>query len=836
MARTVTSIGTRHPAGDASPAAGDPACLSPLDFLDHPVFVHDEAFRLVWANKAYWQAAGRGEEQALGQPYWQVFPRDSGPGPLCGLSRLGVCESCRDEIQAGQRTYAVQGFSLRRQGQASHCSLHVLNDITELKQAESSLRKEADRARLILDAAPLAMLLMDDQGGIVQANVRAAELFGYPLGDMSSLSVEDLMPSRYRTAHREYRRQATAHLPRPRVMGMSGGDFLALHRDGREFPVEVGLGPCVLEGQRYVVVSVNDISERKRAEEELRIAAIAFQSQSGMIVTDARGSIVRVNAAFTRLTGYAEEEAIGKSPALLNSGRQDPAYYRNMWATLKETGYWQGEIWNRHKNGKIYAEWLTITAVRNPTGEVTHYVGTFSDITQNSEAEAEIHRLAYYDPLTLLPNRRLLHDRLNQALACSSRSKRYGAVMFLDLDNFKTLNDTRGHAVGDHLLIEVARRLQASLREADTISRVDDTVSRLGGDEFVIVLEDLSESAEEAAFQSRMVGEKLREALSRPYELDDGRSARIEFHCTASLGITLFHNHDETVEALLSQADMALYQAKSAGRNSLRFYDPTMQAALDEHTALESDLRQALQRRQLHLLFQPQFDAARRIIGAEALLRWRHPQRGEISPVVFIPLAEDSGLIQPIGQWVLSTAGARLRDWAADPATRHLSLAVNVSIRQFRQPDFVAIVRDVIGQTGAAAENLKIELTESLVIDDVDDTIAKMQALKALGVRFSLDDFGTGYSSLSYLKRLPLDQLKIDRSFVGDVITDPNDAAIVQTIITMGRTLGLDVIAEGVETEAQRDFLGRNGCHTYQGYLFSRPLEPEAFEALLRAH
>ncbi len=674
------------------------------------------------------------------------------------------------------------------------------------------------------------MLVMDRHGRITQANARAEAMFGYAADGMSGLVIEDLIPQRIRDAHREYRSQPAEIPPKHRVMGMPGGDFFGLRTDGSEFPVEIGLGTVELRGERFTVVSINEITERKQIEDKLRIAAIAFETQAGMIVTDASGIIVRVNQAFTRLTGYTAAEALGHTPALLRSGRHDAGFYRRMWDTIRDKGFWQGEMWNRRKNGKIYAEWLTITAVAKPGGEITHYVGTFSDIVENSEAEAEIHRLAYYDALTQLPNRRLLHDRLAQALASSSRNRLHGAVLFLDLDNFKTLNDTRGHATGDQLLIAVARRLQTTLREGDTVSRPDDTVSRLGGDEFVLVLEDLSESAEEAAHQARQVGEKLREALALPYDLGNS-----DFHCTASFGATLFHGHDDSIDTLLKQADMALYQAKNAGRNTLRFFDPAMQAALDERSSLEAELRRALKRRQLHLHYQPQLDSQRRIIGAEALLRWEHPVRGRIPPDVFIPLAEETGLILSIGQWVLETACAQIKAWSDRVSTRDLRLAVNVSARQFRQPGFVDVMEKLLRDHDIDPNRLKIELTESLVIDNVDESITRMQALKDLGVGFSMDDFGTGYSSLSYLKRLPLDQLKIDRSFVRDLAHDPNDAAIVQTIITMGRTLGLQVIAEGVESEAQLEFLADHGCHAYQGFLFSKPVPIGEFDQMVAA-
>ncbi|WP_310449446.1 EAL domain-containing protein [Sulfuritalea sp.] len=561
--------------------------------------------------------------------------------------------------------------------------------------------------------------------------------------------------------------------------------------------------------------------ERKQAEGELRISAVAFASQNGMMITDAKGVILRVNPAFTHLTGYSSTETIGQTPALLNSGRQDRLFYQRMWESMKEKGYWKGEIWNKRKNGQIYAEMLTITAIVAPDQTITHYVGSFSDITEDKEAEAEIHRLAYYDPLTRLPNRRLLQDRLGQAVAAAARSRLYGAVFFIDLDNFKALNDTRGHDVGDLLLVAVAQRLRAGMREGDT-------VARQGGDEFVLLVEDLGAEANEAATLAKQLGEKLRETIDSPFTLN-----AYEYHCRLSVGVSLF-NAQDTVEDLLKHADLALYQAKRAGRNTLRFFDPAMQSALDLRSALEVELRQALKRDELRLYYQPQVDAAGRVIGVEALLRWQHTERGLVQPNDFIPLAEDTGLILPIGLWVLETACAQLKTWEGDARTRELQVAVNVSARQFRQPDFVAQIQSVLETSGAIPARLKLELTESMVLEDIEDTIEKMQAIKRLGVNFSMDDFGTGYSSLSYLAQLPLDQIKIDKAFVCSLPGKKNDETITRTIITLGRELAMNVIAEGVETEAQREFLELHGCHAYQGYLFSRPLPLAEFEEFVK--
>lgn len=557
-------------------------------------------------------------------------------------------------------------------------------------------------------------------------------------------------------------------------------------------------------------------------EAALRVAAIAFEIEEGMIVTDSEEVIIRVNRVFTKLTGYSAEETIGKKLNMLKSDHQDAGFYPRMREILHRDNYWQGEIWNRRKNGELYPEWLTITAVIGTDGEITNYVCAFSDITKHKEAEDKIRDLAFYDPLTQLPNRRLLLDRLHQALALSIRTNRQGALLFIDLDNFKSINDTQGHAVGDLLLVETASRLQGCIREVDT-------TARLGGDEFVVLLEDLDTDEQLAAAQAGTVGEKILAALGKPYPINDN-----EYHSTASIGITLFRGPVKTTEEMLKRADVALYQSKADGRNTLRFFNPAMQSAIANRVALESDLRRATSEREQFLLYyQPQIDSSGHLIGAEALVRWRHPERGMVSPAEFIPLAEESGLILPLGHWVMETACQQLAAWAKRQETAHLTLSVNVSTKQFHPSTFVEEVLALIDRFGVNPARLKLEITESLMMERVDEIIAKMGILKAHGINFSMDDFGTGYSSLSYLKRLPLYQLKIDQSFVRDVLTDPNDAAIAKIIVALAKTMNLAVIAEGVETEEQREFLELNGCHTFQGYLFSKPVPANEFEQLI---
>ena len=444
---------------------------------------------------------------------------------------------------------------------------------------------------------------------------------------------------------------------------------------------------------------------------------------------------------------------------------------------------------------------------------------------QNEEKEKrakELNNLAFYDPLTGLPNRRLLMGRLHQAFASSARSGQEGALLFINLDNFKDINDILGHDIGDLLLQQTAQRLESCLREGDT-------VARLGGDEFVVILEDLRRQPIEAATQTKAVGEKILAALGQPCQL-----ATHEYHSTASIGATLFSDRHKTAEELLQRADIAMYQAKKAGHNTLRFFNPKMQDVINARAALEGDLRKALESHQFHLYYQIQVDSSHHPLGAEALIRWIHPERGMISPAQFIPLAEETGLILPIGQWVLETACIQIKTWEQDVLTRDLVLSVNVSAKQFHQVDFVTQVKDAIQRHTINPKRLKLELTESMLLENIEDTIATMNALHEIGILFSLDDFGTGYSSLQYLKRLPLDQLKIDQSFICDIATNSSDKAIVRAIIAMAHSLDLDVIAEGVETEEQRQILLKRECTHYQGYLFSKPVPIEQFEALLK--
>ncbi|WP_411330804.1 EAL domain-containing protein [Desulfovibrio desulfuricans] len=531
------------------------------------------------------------------------------------------------------------------------------------------------------------------------------------------------------------------------------------------------------------------------------------------------GAYVEINDGFIDMTGFDQDDVRGRTSFDIDIWG-DPESRVYLVERLKQNSICQNvETKFRKKNGELL--WgLMSASVIELDGERCILTVT-RDITNIKMAEEEIKTLAFYDPLTHLPNRRLLMDRLQQAIALSTRDRCKCALLFVDLDNFKTLNDSSGHAIGDLLLQEVAVRLVASVREVDT-------VARLGGDEFIVLIEQLSESIEGAAKQAEGVGEKILAAINHPYQLADR-----EYRSTTSIGIAMFGGQHENTDKLLMQADIAMYQAKAAGRNAIRFFSPDLQNTLDSRVETENDLHLAIEREQFSLHYQPQWDHGS-LVGAEALIRWNHPERGVVVPGDFIPLAEETGLILPLGQWVLQTACRQIAAWRDQPDMAHLTLAVNVSALQFRQPNFIDQTVTTLERTGADPQHLKLELTESMLVDNVEDVIAKMLALRSRGVTFSLDDFGTGYSSLSYLKRLPLDQVKIDRSFVKDLLTDANDAAIARTIVALGQAMGLSVIAEGVETEAQKGFLTSLGCKAFQGFLFGRPMPLDEFQALVR--
>lgn len=562
--------------------------------------------------------------------------------------------------------------------------------------------------------------------------------------------------------------------------------------------------------------------------DELSILAKTFDSNQGVLITDAQGRILRANRTFETITGYPAAEAIGHTPGeLLRSGRHDAAFYRAMWQALVEHGHWEGEIYNRRKDGNIYPEWLSISAVREASGPARFYVAIFSDITWRKQAEAQIEHLAFFDPLTGLANRRLLLDRMQYALHQARRSDRWGAALFLDLDHFKTINDTIGHAAGDAVLRTIGERIRATVREQDT-------PGRLGGDEFLVLLPATFERRDDAALAAQTVADKLGTVLRTPISYKDQTLT-----LTVSIGIALYGNEgsdEDTTAELLKAADLAMYSVKQTGRNGVAFFDPEMEAAIRARHALQRDLAHAIEAGELRLYLQPQVDPRGRIVGAEALVRWQRADGNLVPPGDFIPLAEETGLILPLGDWVLQQAAALLRRWQDDAALAGLHLSINVSTKQFRNPALGQRVQQALAQHGIAAQQLELEITESVFLDDLESARTLLQALDAQGVSLALDDFGTGYSSLAYLAELPFDVIKIDQRFVARLGQHRRqDEAIVTTIIALGRKLGMQVLAEGVETEQQAAYLLSHGCHLLQGYRYGRPMPVEQFEAQVRA-
>jgi len=560
--------------------------------------------------------------------------------------------------------------------------------------------------------------------------------------------------------------------------------------------------------------------EVEQNQNQLRVLASSFNLQEGIIICDENGLIIKTNQAFSNITGYSAEEALGRNPRFLSSGRHDASFYTEMWKSLLANGKWDGEVWNRRKTGEIYPENLAIVIIKDSEGKTINYVASMTDITKRVAASEEIKQLAFFDSLTGLPNRRLLLDRLAQTLHSNERTGNHGALLFLDLDNFKAINDSYGHDSGDLLLQQAAVRIVDSVRAIDTVSRI-------GGDEFVVILQSLNQQESEAVIEAEIIAKRILYSLNVPYKIK-GRDDL----CSTSIGATIFQSNADSID-VLKQADIALYKAKESGRNVLFFFDPIMQTIINAQAEIKRDLKEALLQHQFELYYQVQVDVNGAPVGAEALLRWLHPTKGYISPADFIPIAEESQAIISIGDWVIDAACAQLKQWEGNELTRTLSLSVNISAKEFRAENFVEKLKMTIRHHAINPSKLRFELTEGMLISDINGAIETMNKLSELGIYFELDDFGTGYSSLQYLKRLPVYQLKIDRTFVRDVVESVNEQGIVRAIIAMAEALQIRVLAEGVETKAQRQHLADIGCNYFQGYLFGKPVPIDQFEAAL---
>ena len=751
------------------------------------------------------------------RPLLESWDRKVGdPLPETWLPALG------EAISQGQnQSYEVRlngrylVFMLAPVPEAGYLNLYGV-DVTESRRYEQRLAASEANYRAVFNAVADAIFIHDaNDGAILDVNQAAVDLYGYAPQEARRLDVGALSSGPpYYGQEQALEKIMLAVAGQPQVF-----EWQARKKDGSLFWAEVSLKRATIGGNDRLLGLVRDISERRQAQEQIQLLAKVFENTiEGITVTDTRGTIQMVNPGFSHITGYTAAEVMGRNPRMLKSDRHDPDFYAVMWRGIVETGHWSGEIWNRRKSGEAYPEWLTISIIKDSLGQPTHYVALFHDITEIKRSEEKIKHQAYHDALTGLPNRQLFNDRLEVALARAQRGHESLAIMFLDLDHFKTINDSLGHAVGDLLLQEVAQRLKNSVRQ-------EDTVSRLGGDEFIMILPEVGGADEAVAAAGRII-----EALEKSFHLRGH-----DLYVTSSIGITVYPNDGQDLETLVKNADMAMYLAKEQGRNTYRLFTPAMNQRARRRQELLTALRRAVERDEFLVHYQPQVAlGSGRVVGVEALARWQPPEGELVPPNQFIPLAEETGLILPIGQRVLEIACRQAAAWAR-AGHDQLRLAVNLSARQFNQPDLVGVIAATLADTGLAPGQLELEITESTVMANLDATSEILKRLHARGMSLALDDFGTGHSSLSYLRRFAIDVLKIDRSFIKDLASDPDAATITEAIVSMAHTLRLKVIAEGVETPVQLEFLRTLGCDYVQGFLFSRPLSAADLTRLLQS-
>jgi diguanylate cyclase (GGDEF)-like protein/PAS domain S-box-containing protein len=693
-------------------------------------------------------------------------------------------------------------------------------DVTERKQAEEALKESETQTRLFLDSTAEGIYGVDTRGICTFINSAGLKMLGYQNEeDLVGKGLHDIIHHTYPDGRHYPREECNVRLSTIQAQTVHEDNEMHWRADGSSFPVEYWSRPMFKNGELVgAVVTFVDITERRKVEEQmLKLSSAIEQTADAVMITDVDGVIEYVNPAYECMSGYQASQLIGSKPSILKSGKLGKDFYHRLWETLKSDQAFSEVFINKKSDGSLYFEEKTITPIRESRSNIKHYVSTSRDITDRIETEKKLQYLAHHDALTDLPNRSLFLDRLKQALASARWHDRNVAVLFMDVDRFKNINDTLGHESGDQLLREMSERLIGSLRERDTIAR-------FGGDEFVIMLDDVARISD----VDKLV-KKIHQSLERPFKIKDS-----DLHVTASIGISLFPNDGQDSSTLLRNADLAMYRAKDDGRNSYEFYSADMTTRAFERLTLENSLRQALDKQEFQIFYQPQVDIhSGKIIGLEALLRWQHPELGLVAPDHFIPLLEDTGLIIPVGEWVLQTACEQLAKWHQQ-GFDSLRMAVNLSSRQFVSTDLIDRVKDIIECCGVSADLLDLEITESLLMSQSGMEQQILEALAGLGIRLSIDDFGTGYSSLSYLRRLSIDALKIDRSFVIDIPGDPDDAAITEAIVKLGQTLRLDLVAEGVESKEQLDFLESIGCSLVQGFLFSKPLPSLEVTELLK--
>ncbi len=793
-----------------------------LNSSANAIVITDKDAIILWANPAFSKMTGFALEEALGKR-----PKDL---VRSGIQPSEFYEALWKTILSGE-VWRGEVVNKRKDGTLYHEEMTITpvyaenkvithfiavkQDISSRKATELKLQLSEQTYRGLLNSAGDAIYVQDEQGHFLDVNQTAENLYGYSRDEFIGKTPEFLAAPG---------KNDFASVGKAIQLALSGTpqrfEFWGMRKNGEIFPKEVTLSNGNYFGRPVIIAVARDITERKEAEEHLREAAAVMQNtHEGVMVTDAAANIIAVNAAFTNITGYDQQDVLGKNPSILNSGRQEDAFFESMWMNLLKHGFWQGELWNRRKSGEIYPQLLTISTIYDELKRPIRYIGVFADITQLKENQAQLEFMAHHDPLTKLPNRSLAESRLEQELEHAHRHSHQLSVVFIDLDRFKQVNDSFGHPVGDELLCAVANKLRERLREGDTLGR-------LGGDEFILISSPLQDKQDAAVIARDFIN-----ALSEPFKLSNG----IEVFIGGSIGISLFPDNGSTVAELTRNADAAMYLAKENGRNQFSFYTPELNADARNKLEMENDLRRAVLHNELRLHYQPKVDIrSGNICGAEALARWQKPDGQWVPPGQFIPLAEKSGVILTIGNWVIEQACEQIREWR-DAGLPEICIAVNVSARQFRSGHLDKLVRTALEKFRVAPHQLELELTESMLMHEPERAIETMLKLKKVGVKISLDDFGTGYSNFAYLRRFPIDSLKIDQSFVQGVATRPEDAMIVDAIISLAQRMKLHVIAEGVETPEQLAYMRANHCDELQGYYFSQALPPTEFADLLRS-